>query len=131
MCRANHPVVNIARPSPCQTQPFSRALRNLGPSSELTVPGRGLTICMTSKHGVWPACKYSRHHSSSCGLTQCRHLILTESMLSVYKQAEHIAPQDQTAFAFYAMVTMSGVHHHHLQEETQYCKRYPTRSAIH
>lgn len=41
-------------------------------------------------------------------------------MLSVYQQAEGVKPGEQSAFAFYALVTVGGVHHHHLQEETEY-----------
>lgn len=49
------------------------------------------------------------------------HLILTESMLSVYKQAEGITPADEAAFAFYALVTVTAVHYHHHTEEEEYC----------
>ncbi|KIM25414.1 hypothetical protein M408DRAFT_210589 [Serendipita vermifera MAFF 305830] len=48
------------------------------------------------------------------------HLMLTESMLSVYRQAEGIKPADEAAFAFYALITMGGVHHHHMTEEEKY-----------
>lgn len=46
--------------------------------------------------------------------------MLTESLLSVYKQAEGIKPEDYAAFAFYALVTMGGIHHHHMTEEETY-----------
>ncbi|PVF93939.1 hypothetical protein CPB86DRAFT_828990 [Serendipita vermifera] len=48
------------------------------------------------------------------------HLILVESMLSVYRQAETIKPEDEEAFVFYALLTMGGVHHHHEEEEENY-----------
>ena len=48
------------------------------------------------------------------------HLMLTEALLSVYKQAEGIKQEDEAAFAFYALFTVGGIHHHHAIEEEKY-----------
>jgi hypothetical protein len=57
--------------------------------------------------------------------------MLTEGMLSVYKQAEGIKPEDEEAFAFYALITMGGIHHHHVTEEEKYCALVPALSLTH
>ncbi|KIM25429.1 hypothetical protein M408DRAFT_26214 [Serendipita vermifera MAFF 305830] len=46
--------------------------------------------------------------------------MVVESMLSVYKQAEGIRPADQADFAFYALITLSAIRHHHHTEEENY-----------
>ncbi|KAG8819785.1 hypothetical protein FRC17_010329, partial [Serendipita sp. 399] len=63
-----------------------------------------------------PANLYDRQSWNMAGV----HLVLTESMLSVYKQAETITKEEEETFAFYALVTMAGVIHHHIEEEKNY-----------
>ena len=43
-------------------------------------------------------------------------------MLSTYKQAQSIAPEDEDAFGFYAAVTIGAIVTHHREEEEAYCK---------
>jgi hypothetical protein len=86
------------------------------------------TIYMTDKHGTWLGCEYCLAClKTTVVLTMFlgSHLMLTESMLSVYKQAEGIKPEDEAAFAFYALLTVGAVHHHHAIEEKQYCALAP------
>lgn len=57
-------------------------------------------------------------------LTSFRHLMLTEFLYSVYRQAEGISKRDEADFSYYALIAVAGVHHHHLLEETHYCTQH-------
>lgn len=75
---------------------------------------------MTSNHGLWPECKLSTTYLFVVLMYPCSHLMITESMLSVYKQADGIRAADQADFAFYALVTVSAIRVHHNTEEEHY-----------
>ncbi|CCA72628.1 hypothetical protein PIIN_06565 [Serendipita indica DSM 11827] len=66
-----------------------------------------------------PADLFDRQSWAMAGV----HLILVESMLSTYQKAESIAPKDEQAFGFYALVTIGGVVTHHREEEEEYIPR--------
>lgn len=48
------------------------------------------------------------------------HLMLTEGLMSVYKQAQSISKADERDFTLYALAAVGSIHHHHVTEETQY-----------